>query len=408
KKLNVSYNPDAQRLLEQISIIEQEEERNDEAVHFVFNTELMSDPGEPQTLEEALNGPEAEFWRPEAKKEVHNFIRRGNWRKCFRTKAGSEGRRIIQVKWVFKKKKEADGTIRYKCRIVVKGFMQVPGVDFTEYFSPVATDTTIRLFFIMVLWQKDWKCHMFDVEAAFLNAELDKPMYLEWPNGMVELGFLEPGEEKTTCIELIKSMYGNVDAALRWMLAFSSHLTEECGLIQSLADPCLFIKRGDNDELILLVVIYVDDVLIGGTTDEIKRLKDKVSAKYTIKDLGQLRGPAANDNFAPWLGVLKYAAVAAIAVAAWHFTVVPRIGDPQDGFRAASEASAEFVLQVRFVESATISDIGDLLGPIGGTITAGPSALGIVQVSFVDAASRDAAREVLAARSAIVDLISDD
>ncbi|MEL7013167.1 MAG: hypothetical protein AAFO72_07800 [Pseudomonadota bacterium] len=119
-------------------------------------------------------------------------------------------------------------------------------------------------------------------------------------------------------------------------------------------------------------------------------------------------GPAANDNVAPWLGVLKYAAVAAIAVAAWQFTVVPRIGDPQDGFRAASEANAEFVLQVRFVDSATIGGIRDLLGPIGGTITDGPSALGIVQVSFVDAASRDAAREVLTSRSEIVDFLSDN
>ena len=58
---------------------------------------------------------------------------------------------------------------------------------------------------------------MFDVEAAFLNAELEIPMYLERLDGMKRLGFIAEEEEKTKCIKLIRSMYGYVDAALRWM-----------------------------------------------------------------------------------------------------------------------------------------------------------------------------------------------
>ena len=52
-------------------------------------------------------------------------------------------RKPIQQKWVFKEKIEQDGTIQYKSRSVTKGFMQIPGVDFTESFSPVANDSTI-------------------------------------------------------------------------------------------------------------------------------------------------------------------------------------------------------------------------------------------------------------------------
>ena len=37
---------------------------------------------------------------------------------------------------------------------------------------------------------------MFDVEAAFLNAELEIPMYLEWPEEMKRLGFISEDEEK--------------------------------------------------------------------------------------------------------------------------------------------------------------------------------------------------------------------
>ena len=44
---------------------------------------------------------------------------------------------------------------------------------------------------------------MFDVEAAFLNAELEILMYLEWPNQMKNLGFITEEEEKKKCIKLV-------------------------------------------------------------------------------------------------------------------------------------------------------------------------------------------------------------
>jgi len=195
-------------------------EEKEASVHFVFNTESMSDLSEPNTIEEALRGAEGEQWREAALQEVNNFVRRGNWKQCPRSKPGEEGRKIIPVKWAFKKKREVDGTTRYKCRIVVKGFMQIPGTDFTEYFSPVVTDATIHMLYAMTLWHPTWTCHMFDVEAAFLNATLDKSMYIDWPPGITQLGFITKETQNNECIEFVKLMYGNVDAALRWMRTF--------------------------------------------------------------------------------------------------------------------------------------------------------------------------------------------
>lgn len=113
----------------------------------------------------------------------------------------------------------------------------------------------------------------------------------------------------------------------------------------------------------------------------------------------------ANTDRRPWMQVLRYAAVATIAVAAWQLTVVPRIGGAPDGFRTASEAAAAFVLQVKFTPSATISDIGDLLVPLSGTISDGPSTLGLVRVSFPDQPSRQQAIDVLNARIDLVELV---
>ena len=121
-----------------------------------------------------------------------NFIKRKSWKRVKRSLVQSLNRKLVGTKIVFKIKDEQDGSKRYKCRAVTKGYAQIPGVDYTESFSPVATDTGIRLVIATFLLNEDddWILEMFDVEAAFLNAKLSRPIYIEWPAGMVGLGFI--------------------------------------------------------------------------------------------------------------------------------------------------------------------------------------------------------------------------
>jgi hypothetical protein len=81
--------------------------------------------------------------------------------------------------------------------------MEIPGVYYTELFSPVAMDMTMHSTIAVALYQEEegWctgqlKCSTF--EAAFLKADLDSknPVYVEWPKGMVELGFITEEEWK--------------------------------------------------------------------------------------------------------------------------------------------------------------------------------------------------------------------
>jgi Reverse transcriptase (RNA-dependent DNA polymerase) len=77
------------------------------------------------------------------------------------------------------------------------GFMQIPGVDYTESFAPVASDSGISIvigIFLSYLHQRPQDnsvLESFDVEVAFLNAMLSHPVYIECrPKGIKEFGFL--------------------------------------------------------------------------------------------------------------------------------------------------------------------------------------------------------------------------
>ena len=140
---------------EGVAIMEKKNEGDDHTtnVHFIFNTTLNSDPGEPTTETEAFDGPESKWWTLSSIAEVNNFLSRNAWKFVLKSVAGA--RKLIGTKTVFKKKDEVDNTKRFKTRIVTLGYMQIPGVDFTEKFSPVANDSSIRLVFALVLYYYD-------------------------------------------------------------------------------------------------------------------------------------------------------------------------------------------------------------------------------------------------------------
>jgi hypothetical protein len=107
---------------------------------------------------------------------------------------------------------------------------------------------------------------------------------------MIELGFISKDDAEEYCCELNKAMYGNVDALLQWMKTFANFLMSDVmDMNQSLADPCMFYKKDGKIDLVLLVVVFVDNVLLGGTEKMVKWFKTKISTRFNFTDLGKLR-----------------------------------------------------------------------------------------------------------------------
>jgi len=100
-------------------------------------------------------------------------------------------KKAIRVKWVYRTKFNADGSInKHKARVVVKGYAQMFGVDFSETFALVARLDTIRMLLALAA-QNGWTIHQMDVKYAFLNGYLEEEIFVEQPEGFVIQGVEE-------------------------------------------------------------------------------------------------------------------------------------------------------------------------------------------------------------------------
>ena len=113
------------------------------------NTQL-----EPKTYKQAMASPEQEDWKAAIKAELDTLDKHRVWKLVDR-KVIKDGRKVLTGKWVFKRKKNADGeTSQYKARFVVQGFEQQEGIDYNETYSPVACYTMFRTMLAIIVLKK--------------------------------------------------------------------------------------------------------------------------------------------------------------------------------------------------------------------------------------------------------------
>ena len=234
---------------------------------------LMCLNDEPVSFAEAKKSKK---WTRACEDEIESIIKNDTWELVDLP----YGAKAIGLKWVFKLKRNADGTInKFKARLVAKGYVQQYGVDFDEVFAPVARLETIRLL-INLAAANGWEVHHLDVKTAFLHGELKEVVYVSQPEG-----FEKKGQENKV-YRLNKALYGLRQAPRAWNTKLNKILVE-LKFDKCTKEPSVY-KKLVNGHL-LIVAVYVDDLFVTGTSREvIEEFKKRMASKFDMSDLGVL------------------------------------------------------------------------------------------------------------------------
>ena len=201
----------------------------------VIQTSTTQKDLEPTTYKQAMQQPP---WLHAMKAEYVALLANKTWTLT----PLPPGANLIGCKWVFKRKFNANGTLqRHKARLVAKGFHQYEGFDFTDTFSLVFKQTTIRVVLIM------------------------------------------SSTDSTLVCKLHKPIYGLKQAPQSWFLKLSNTFIS----LSSKSDSSLFLRFIPNGTLIIL--IYVDDIIVTRTSSNlIECFITQLNENFALKDLGKL------------------------------------------------------------------------------------------------------------------------
>ncbi|ELR23718.1 Reverse transcriptase [Acanthamoeba castellanii str. Neff] len=122
--------------------------------------------------------------------------------------------------------------------------------------------------------------HQMDVENTFLNATLSVHIYVEQPQGFIDLEWLDH-----VCL-LHKSLYGLHQAPLKWNRMMDRHLRSH-HFLPTHTNPCIYMLQ--ESSALVIITVYIDNCVIVTPLKHIERAKMVLHDSFRMKDLGQAR-----------------------------------------------------------------------------------------------------------------------
>ena len=240
-----------------------------EVEHLAFM--IISDP---TSFHEAVK---CSKWKEAMDAEIKSIERNQTWSLTLLPDAT----KAIGVKWIYKTKLNELGEVdKFKARLVVKGYAQDYGIDYTEVFALVARLDTVRMILALAA-QRGWGVHQLDVKSAFLHGELEEDIFVEQPQGYEVKG------KEHMVYKLHKALYGLKQAPRAWFSRIEAHFVRE-GFTSSPSEQTLFFKRDGGK--ILIVSVYLDDLLFTGNDDKmLEEFKSSMKREFDMTDLGRMK-----------------------------------------------------------------------------------------------------------------------
>jgi len=218
---------------------------------------------------------DSDKWQQAIIAEHQSIIDAGVWEVHDRQDLLQE-RKAVNSRWVFTVKLNTDGSIeRYKARLVVKGYSQIAGIDYAKTFAPVTRYGSLRLVIALAVNLGLLLEHL-DIKIAFLNGDLEEEI---WMTPLPGIGL------DGKILLLKKSLYGLKQAPLKWYEKLSAVLAS-LGFKPLHFDPCVYIYFNEGCKTI--IVVYVDDLTIVGTRQDLDSLTAGLNAQLNVTVKGPL------------------------------------------------------------------------------------------------------------------------
>jgi hypothetical protein len=211
----------------------------------------------PSTVKAAKKSLFASFWRAAMVAEHASIVQHNTFELV---PLPHPAPNLVSSRWVFAVKEKDGFVVRFKARLVARGFTQQHGVDYEQTYSPVLKYKTLRIILTLVV-RYGWRLEIMDVQTAYLHAELKEIVYMQQPEGFEQHDTQRANGGNTirplVCL-LKKALYGLKQAGREWNI----HLDEfvrSLGFKRCVSDTCLYVKTSRTGRPFLLSV-YVDDI----------------------------------------------------------------------------------------------------------------------------------------------------
>lgn len=132
--------------------------------------------------------------------------------------------------------------MKYKARILAKGYVQKHGVDYDEVFAPVERIETVHVI-LALAGTNGWRVHHLDVKSAFLNGNLEEELYVSQPKGYNKDGEIEK------VYRLSKALYRLKQAPRAWNAYLDMYL-KSLSFIRCALKYSVYTKKDDGGSLI--------------------------------------------------------------------------------------------------------------------------------------------------------------
>lgn len=299
------------------------------ATHLMMDTVLhiQTQQDIPKTVNQARKSKEWPAWEKAMQTELASMKERTVFGP---PQDRTHAMKPIRSKWVYARKLNPQGeTIRYKARLVAKGYTQKYGTDYDFTYSPVMDVLTFRLLIVLAV-RESLTFRLLDVVTAYLYGHIDKDLYMEIPEGLMEAG-VSPAQpdvvhtgprlaaNKTVSLEhkrvsfapisqpvsgnlllrnkrkrlpdqvvkIHKAIYGLKQSGRLWYEHLTKYLTASGFQVSKFA-PCVFVDRKKNH--LVMLAIYVDDINIFGTREAVDLTVTLLKKEFKVKDYGRTPG----------------------------------------------------------------------------------------------------------------------